>query len=378
MAGRSRNLGLLALAAVLAAVALAVPPIRTPPPAPAPTLAPDAAVAPSPPSASATPSAEPPPVDDAAYDYDIDALPIPEQREAMLRKMEFSLGLDAATLAKLRAIVTASDWMSQGNPEISKHPMTRAECRERRRVAAKLAAPEPRCGAANMVPLTREGHAIAPAQLACIDQYEFPNVACEYPVVWVRADEASGLCRAMGKRLCDAHEWEGACAGEVKDPRSDYHWDKDRINAEYAHNLEREIVWAYGPKKNHALCATGAKKSPKCLAGGFTLCGTNDYPAGAFPECVSPLGVYDQHGNAAEHMSLPMKWEELGSLGGTGETEMKGSWFIFQQAEAHLDDCRFRAPRWHVTKVTDPNSHRNYHLGFRCCRDVPARNGTNG
>jgi hypothetical protein len=380
LAGRSRELGLLALAAVLAAVALAVPPIRKGrPPAPSPSVVADAAVAPLPPSASApspAPSLGPP--DGAAYDYDIDALPIPDQREAMLRKMEFALGLDAGTVENLRAIVTASDWMSQGNPKVSEHAMTRAECRERRRAAAKLAPPDPRCGAANMVSFVPEGNFDAPAPLACIDQYEFPNVPCEYPVVWVRADEASRLCRAMGKRLCDAHEWEGACAGVVKDPRREYHWNLDRINAEYAHNQARDIVWAYGPKKNHALCATGAKKSPKCLAGGFTLCGTNDYPAGSFPECVSPLGVYDQHGNAAEHMSLPMKREELGSLGGTGETEMKGSWFVFQQAEAHLDDCRFRAPRWHVSKVMDPNSHRNYHLGFRCCRDVPARNGTNG
>jgi len=80
--------------------------------------------------------------------------------------------------------------------------------------------------------------------------------------------------------------------------------------------------------------------------------------------------VYDQHGNAAEHMNLPMKPEELGSRGGSGQTEMKGSWFIFKEAPAHPDDCRFRAPGWHATRITDPNSHANYHLGFRCCRDL--------
>ena len=37
--------------------------------------------------------------------------------------------------------------------------------------------------------------------------------------------------------------------------------------------------------------------------------------------------------------------------------------------EAHLDDCRWREPSWHESKVNDPNSHRNYHLGFRCCKD---------
>jgi formylglycine-generating enzyme len=366
---RVRLAGLFALALVLVFVVLVVPRKQVP----VPRVVSDDASAPSASaSASGPPSALPTPVrpDDSALDYDIDALAIPEQREAMLKKMGFALGLDAGTLEKLRAIVARSDWMSQGNPKVSKRAMTRAECRERRRAAARLAEPEPRCGAANMVPFESAPlDAVGPR--ACIDQYEFPNVACEYPVVWVRADEASELCHALGKRLCDAHEWEGACAGLVKDPRDDYDWDHPRrVEMEFFHNQKRDVVWAYGREQNHALCATSSRKSPKCLAGGFTLCGTNDFPAGAFPECVSPFGVYDQHGNAAEHMNLPMKAEELGSAGGSGETEMKGSWFIFKQAPAHPDDCRFRAPGWHASKVTDPNSHRNYHLGFRCCRDI--------
>jgi hypothetical protein len=53
-------------------------------------------------------------------------------------------------------------------------------------------------------------------------------------------------------------------------------------------------------------------------------------------------------------------------------TEMKGSWFACSTAEAHQDDCRFRAPVWHETRVTNQKSHRNYHLGFRCCKGVGA------
>jgi formylglycine-generating enzyme len=204
----------------------------------------------------------------------------------------------------------------------------------------------------------------------CIDQFEFPNIACEYPLVWARANEAMALCKAVGKRLCDAHEWEGACAGTLRSVDREYAFGERRIMMQYLHNKGREVVWAYGKEKNHALCATAAKKSPKCFAGGWHLCGTNDWPSGSFPECVSALGVYDQHGNVAEHMNFPMKPEELGSRGGFGQTEMKGSWFIFAQAEAHEDDCRFRAPDWHASSIDDPNSHRNYHLGFRCCRDL--------
>jgi hypothetical protein len=367
VASRFRAAGLAALALVLLGVALAVPPVPAPP-APPPSASPGVSASP-PSSASTLPS--PAPVEDAIDDYDLDALTIPEQREAMLKKMLRALSLDDGALQRVRAIISSSDWMSQGNPKISRHAMTRAECREKRRKAARLAEPSPRCQAANMVPLTPLAENEGKSVLTCIDQYEFPNVVCEYPVTWVRADEASDICHALGKRLCDAHEWEGACAGVVKPPNEEYAFGQRRVMMEHLHNESRDIVWAYGREQNHALCATSSKKSPKCYTPTFGLCGTNTFPAGAFPECVSALGVYDQHGNAAEHMNLPMKPEELGARGGTGETEMKGSWFIFKESPAHQDDCRFRAPGWHASKITDKNSHRNYHLGFRCCRDVP-------
>lgn len=41
---------------------------------------------------------------------------------------------------------------------------------------------------------------------ACIDQFEFPDIPCEYPVVWDKAREAAQICAAQGKRLCDANE----------------------------------------------------------------------------------------------------------------------------------------------------------------------------
>ena len=136
------------------------------------------------------------------------------------------------------------------------------------------------------------------------------------------------------------------------------------------HNNNRTIVWAYGKDKDHAKCATGSRRSKKCTASGWKICGSNTYPAGSFPECRSSFGVYDQHGNAAEHMALPMKPEQLGARGGFGVPEMKGSWFIFGTYEAHLDDCRWRCPSWHDN---EGKNHSNYHLGFRCCKDVAPR-----
>ena len=103
-----------------------------------------------------------------------------------------------------------------------------------------------------------------------------------------------------------------------------------------AHRVERD----HDGRKNTALTAVKRctrVRSPGCT-GEWTKCGSNTYPAGSFPECRSTFGVYDQHGNAAEHMNLPTKPEELGAKGGLGQTEMKGSWFIFSQLEAHEDE----------------------------------------
>jgi formylglycine-generating enzyme len=364
----------LLLVAGVSGSAIALAPEVPPPPddaAPSATLAPaDASTATptdagpaAPPSAPAAPP--PPPY------VELDGGTLPERNAALLVNMQHALGLTEAQVSELRAVFAASEYIGQGNPAPTRHPLTRAECLERRAKASQLAPADLRCGAPNMVPVyDREAGETASQAKVCVDQFEFPNVECEYPVVWVRANEAQALCQALGKRLCDAHEWEGGCAGSLKPPASEYAFGERRLMMQYLHNKSRKLTWAYGPEKNHALCATGSQKSPKCPVPSFRWCGSNDYPAGSFPECVSSFGVYDLHGNVAEHMSFPLTEAQLGSRGGSGETEMKGSWFIFQALEAHEDDCRFRAPDWHVTRVTDPNSHRNYHLGFRCCKDL--------
>jgi hypothetical protein len=187
----------------------------------------------------------------------------------------------------------------------------------------------------------------------------------------------------MGKRLCDAHEWEGACAGSLEPP--DYRFDLvDPANIQSAasrmripHNKNRKKIWAYGDKYSPELCATGVRKSTNCDKANISgknvsgSCGSNHFPSGYFPECKSFFEVYDQHGNAAEHMNLPTKPSEMTSEGGYGVTEMKGSWFVFsKQSIPHEDDCRWRAPYWHGTKIMHEKSHANYHLGFRCCKSL--------
>ncbi len=326
---------------------------------------------PTAPTTSAPPPAPPP---EPEVRYDPDTLPeadlvaetLEEQRAAMLRRMRALEVIDDGQSAALAQLLSASKRMGQGNPAVVEHPMTRSECLARRKEAGVKEEIHAVCGGPFMAPVYAAGQQPEDARV-CIDRYEFPGIPCEYPMTWVSTQEADDLCRAIGKRLCRAHEWEGACAGALLPPEKEYAFGHDRKHMRGVHNLEREIRWAYGSKKDHGKCATRSKKSKKCAASGWKACGSNTYPAGAFPECRSPFGVYDQHGNVAEHMWLPLREEQLRGEKGFGVPEMKGSWFIFHDFEAHIDDCRWRAPSWHDN---EGNNHSNYHLGFRCCKDV--------
>lgn len=308
-----------------------------------------------------------------------------QQNAALLAQMQEGLGLSEAQMAEVRAVFARSGYLGQGNPAVTMHPMTPEQCRQRAADTSSTAADagfETICGAKHMAPLYDPAHESAADAHACIDQYEFPNLPCVYPVVWVRAREAAELCRAVGKRLCDAHEWEGACAGSLLPP--DYRFDLARgVAAQTAVARMRAAsnrvedarkVWSYGPAYRTGICAAGSTKSAGCNGGDWQRCGSNTYPAGAFPACRSPLGVYDLHGNAAEHMNLPLAPSQMASRGSSelGVTEMKGSWFIFDRYKAHEDACRWRAPYWHGSRVMDPHSHQNYHLGFRCCKTLAA------
>ncbi len=302
---------------------------------------------------------------------DRSAATLTEERELMLLNMKRGLGLSTQVLDEVAAILRGSPAAGTGNPRPTHHPMTRGECVVRRRDVALVPGDEGLCGAKNMVALFDPTKETERDARACIDQYEFPNVPCEYPLVWVTAFEAAQLCHALGKRLCDAHEWEGACAGRMRSAEEAYSWKGTRIQRTHEHNRRRELLWAYGPTERPEICGTGGEKSPRCVDATWQSCGSNTYPAGAFPDCVSLLGVYDLHGNVAEHMSLPMVPAHLASRGGFGQTEMKGSWFASGRHRPHPDDCNWRAPSWHASSVGNRASHANYHLGFRCCKSLP-------
>jgi hypothetical protein len=311
------------------------------------------------------------------------AVTLREQNDALFRRLQEVHGLSDAQMARVRQIFERSGYVGQGNPAISEHPATPEQCRAKlKRSGVDYESPdfERICKAKYMAPLYDPAKEQAKDAKACIDQFEFPDIPCEYPVVWVRAREAELICAAEGKRLCDAHEWEGACAGALLPP--DYRFDLargvspnvavSRMRAAHNRKYEPSKTWSYGPAYETGICAAASHKTPGCQGGGWSQCGSNTYPTGDFPACKSALGVYDLNGNAAEHMNLPLNESQMASRGSRelGYTEMKGSWFIFDTYRAHPDWCRWRAPFWHGGRVMDLHSHENYHLGFRCCKTL--------
>jgi len=301
----------------------------------------------------------------------------------LFRQIEAVHRPSAAQMATLRSIFARSGIIGQGNPAITRHPLTPGQCQSgipggpngyANRKFAKI------CGGKYMAPLYDPRTQRPEDAKACIDQFEFPDIPCTYPVVWTKAVEAAQICSAMGKRLCDAHEWEGACAGSLEQP--DYRFDlaagqsakgavarmRSAHNAKYGPSKS----WSYGPAYKRGVCAANSTKTAGCNGGSFRGCGSNTYPTGSFSGCKSTLGVYDLNGNAAEHMNLPLAPDQMASRGSKklGVTEMKGSWFIFDKYRAHPDWCRWRAPFWHGARVMSQASHANYHLGFRCCKTL--------
>jgi len=304
-----------------------------------------------------------------------------QQNAKLLGQMKRVYGLNPDQMKRISGILARSGIAGQGNPAVTRHPMSVDTCKTN--TAGKKfdnARFRKICGKRFMAPLYDPATERPEDAKACIDQFEFPNIPCTYPVVWTKASEAADLCQAVGKRLCDAHEWEGACQGSLQPP--DYRFDLAkgfdastavaRMRAASNAKNAGSKRWSYGPSYKAGICGAASTKTAGCGGGEFNNCGSNTYPTGAFPKCVSKLGVYDLNGNAAEHMNLPLAPDQMASTGSKklGVTEMKGSWFIFDKFRAHPDWCRWRAPFWHGAKVRSPASHANYHLGFRCCSSL--------
>lgn len=248
--------------------------------------------------------------------------------------------------------------INQGNKAIALHTISRAQCLEGLRDVV-LQTPEQRalCGADNMVPVWGRGK----PPYVCVDVFEFPNRACELPMVWATPTWANTVCELQGKRLCSQVEWQLAC-------RADPDGAPD---TRYAYGTTLDLEVCHTNRKHRKIC------DPSSGPNTWKTCTTDTEPAGAFPRCRSRFGVFDMHGNVAEIM---MRRDE----NGVRVSQLKGSaWFYTELARepdkpppattmskdtAYPDHCNFD-PRWHVEPISGA-WHSNYHLGFRCCKTI--------
>jgi hypothetical protein len=197
-----------------------------------------------------------------------------ERNETLCSQIKDAHHLTDAQTARIRAVFVKSGFLGQGNPAVTEHPMTPEQCREKiRGLGIDYANPtfETICGGPYMAPLYDPKTEAPENARVCIDQFEFPDVPCAYPVVWVKPIEAVQICEAMGKRLCDAHEWEGACAGRLEPPDYDFDLARglppgvaiERLRGTHNRKDASSKTWSYGPSYQTGVCATSSRKSPR-------------------------------------------------------------------------------------------------------------------
>lgn len=261
---------------------------------------------------------------------------------------------------------------NHGNADLARHAITRAQCEEGLKgVILQTPEQKTRCGGAeNMVPVWKGAD---PGKASyCIDVFEFPNKACELPMVWGSPSQAARICQMQGKRLCAQEEWNLACGG---DPAGG-----------------KPTVYAYGDELDMEACNTmrphdyiadniNWKCSARTAQTAWATCATDTDAAGSFPRCKSRFGVFDQHGNVAEMMTRKAGANDPASPSNT-VTQLKGSAFFYVDVarqhdrphpkeakhDTYPDHCNYD-PRWHVEPIEKAH-HVNYHLGFRCCKSL--------
>jgi sulfatase modifying factor 1 len=257
---------------------------------------------------------------------------------------------------------------NQGNKAIARHSVSRQKCLAGLEGTTLQTDDQRRiCGADYMVPIYKNGDPTLAD--ACIDIFEFPDRPCELPFVWIGPTQAKAVCELEGKRLCKQEEWMFACAGDpAGGPEQKYSYGND-LDLEACNTSKSPREWGGG-------C------NPSSPTTAWSTCPTSTEPSGAFPRCRSRFGVYDLQGNVAEIMTRL-------DFDGEVKSQLKGSaWFYTDIARdefgrapngrpplkpeqlrgTYPDVCR-HDPRWHVEPIVNA-SHVNYHLGFRCCKDV--------
>ncbi|MEZ4226254.1 MAG: SUMF1/EgtB/PvdO family nonheme iron enzyme [Polyangiaceae bacterium] len=157
----------------------------------------------------------------------------------------------------------------------------------------------------------------------CIDKYEFVEKGQSLPANYRSFTHAEQACGALGKRVCMESEYNFACEGEEMRP--------------YPYGFSRD--------------ATACNADHYDVVGNDGKLRDMRAPAGAYPRCESPFGVYDLAGNL----------EEFVAIDGSNPVRpaMKGAYW--QPSRNH---CR-------AAQTAHDRYYNGTETGFRCCSNAP-------
>lgn len=186
--------------------------------------------------------------------------------------------------------------------------------------------------------------------VACIDRYEAPNRAGEKPLLMQAVPEAEAWCRERDKRLCTEDEWLRACQG----PQGWKH-PYGPAYREHACNHDKRFI----PPRWTKL-GTWPAEEAKTEAARLD----QSEPSGARPSCVTPEGVHDLTGNAAEWVVKTRAHPEacLNEEQAQHRHVVQGCYWGKCYRPPHLPVCDY-------VNCSHPGRFRSYEFGFRCCKD---------
>jgi formylglycine-generating enzyme required for sulfatase activity len=158
------------------------------------------------------------------------------------------------------------------------------------------------------------------------------------PQAYVSGAQAERACAAAGKRLCEPVEWRAACGGSMGNA---YPYGPSRVPGK-CHDSGVAPMLALHAAELKTGWGPASLNDPRLdqLAG--TVAKT-----GAFPGCVTDLGVYDMVGNLHEWTADP------------NGTFQGGYWL---DTSEHGEACAYRT-------IAHDFAYHDYSTGFRCCKN---------